>query len=434
MSDKVERYFLNAPRIINARFNPIVKALFEAWAISDENIVEEIKNTKDQIFVRTASGQYLDRLASGLGVSRPASLGLLDSDFQELIPNLSLKAKQVRQIFYDTMDVFWGPLFSRANVTSLNFEPFNVIIGDKLQVTINHSITEEVEALPGDIAISGAATAEELAAIFSRLKNATPSVIEDQISGNKFINLRTNTPGSRGSIEVLSSSMVGGAKVDFPLEEVDILDLDQRTVVYEITHRELIIEIPAFVPTLRRILRGSHHFHQDETLEAPIPPNNGVWAGSFLFNPGGSAFSLTGQKTTISENLEAGSVYTKVTVASGNNIPDEKGFIMFDFGRSTQEFPVPYIARPNNNTILLDPSYVFQKTHLSGASINFIEDRQAYKPRTTGADLPIYFTSPVSARTIVQGLLETLAAAGVVVVFKILLPKYKYLVENPYAE
>lgn len=433
MSEKIERYFQNAPKVINARINPIVKALLEAWAISDEEIVTQLQNTKDQIFVRKAEGEFLDRLASSVGVSRPASLGMLDPDFQELIPNLSLKAKQIRQTFYDTMDVFWGPLFSRANVTSVNYEPFNVSTGDKIKVTFNHSSTEELEVFPGDVAVNGAATAEELVAIFNRFKAGTGSVIEDQISSLKYVNIRTNTPGPRGTVEVLASSMVGGAKVDFALEEVDILDLDQRTSVYEINHKELIIEIPAFVPTLRRTLKGSHHFHETSALEPAIPPENGVWSGSFLFNPSGPAHTVTGQKTTILEVLQKGNVYTKVTVSSGNDIPDEQGYLIFNFGKSGEEFPVPYLARPNNNTILLDPSYVFQKTQLIGSTINFITQRQAYRPKETGDDLAIYFASPVSARTIVQGLLESLAAAGIVVVFKIILPKYKYLWDNPFA-
>lgn len=431
---KIERYIQNSPKVYKAKVNPVLNAILEAWAAGDAECETQIANTKEQLFVRTSRGQWLDRLGSGLGVDRPASLGLLDEDYQELIPNLSLKAKTVRSIFYDTMDVFWGPLFSRANITTLNVAPFNVSPGDVFKVIIDGIEADEVTALPEDIANPGAATAEEIAAILNRIDGITASVIQDQLSGTDYVNVRTDTVGPRGAIQVVASTMVGGSKLDFNLDENTILSLEQRTVIYEIRQRELIIEIPAVVPTLRRTLRGSHHFHSDETLEAPVPPNNGVWQGSFFFETSGPAFTVTSNYCESQEILEEGNVYTKVTVDDASNIPNEPGFLVFNFGREGQEQPVPYIGRPNNNTILLDPSHVFQKTHLANSSINYIQQKLAYTPRIDGSDLAIYFTSPVDARRIVQGLLRKLKAAGVVIKFIILLPEYRYLVDNPYAE
>lgn len=431
---KIDRYIRNSPAIYKAKINPIINALFDAWAEGDDSVEIDIQNTKDQIFVATAEGEFLDRLASSVGVSRPSEIGLLDEDFRQLIPNLSLKAKQVRSIFYDTMDVFWGPLFSRANITSSNFEPYNVSVGDKLVVIIDGTLTQEVVALDGEIATDGAATAEEIAAIISRLNNATGSVIQDELTGNNSVNIRTNTTGPRGSIEIDSSStMVSASKVDFLVDqEVTILDFDQRTTVYEINHREMIIEIPAIVPTLRRTLKGSHHLHADESIEPPVAPANEVWAGSFLFNPGGSAFTITQNSAVIQEILEEGEVYVKVTVDDASNIPDEPGFLIFGFGRSDEEFPVEYIGRPNDSTILLDPAHVFEKDHLVGTTVNFLSARDAYEPRQDGTDLAIYLTSPVDARAKVQEILETLKAAGIVITFRVLLPDYKYLCKNPF--
>jgi len=49
-----------------------------------------------------------------------------------------------------------------------------------------------------------------------------------------------------------------------------------------------------------------------------------------------------------------------------------------------------------------------------------------------GLDLAIYFPSPSDAREIVQGLLESLAAAGVIITFVIIAPEYRYIIDNPY--
>lgn len=432
MGEKLERYIQNAPKPLNVEFNPIINALLQAWAQSDEDLVTQIDNSKDQLFVPTANGSWLDRRASDLGVPRPTSLGISDTDFQKLIPNLSLKAKQIRSIFYDTMDVFWGPLFSRANLTSGNFAPFNVSPGDILQVEFDGQVTESVRVFTTDIVTPGAATADEVVALLGRLKRGTPSVLEDAITGHEFINLRTNTPGSRGIVQVLGGNLSTSGKLNFSLNAVNILDLAQRTVIYEITPRELIIEIPASVPTLRKDLKGSHHFHQDSTLASPVPPNDGIWQGSFFYDPQ-IGFTVTSQNARIQEVIQKGQVVTKVTVDDASKIPNAPGFLIFDFGTGAQESPVPYLGVSNNQTVLINAAHVFQHTHNSSAFINVISPTlQGYEPNTDGQDLAIYMTSPVNDRTIVQGLLEKLVAAGVIITFKILLPNYKYLIINPY--
>lgn len=431
---KFDRFARVIPKLYKPRVNPAVKGLLRAWAVSDDEIVQQLKNTKAQIFVRNAEGEYLDRLGSGLGVSRPAALGLLDSDFQELIPNLSLKAKQVRKIFYDTADIFWGPLFSRANTETQNVAPFNVSAGDIFKVKVDNGDEQSIKALAGDIATPGAATADEIATILSRAKSATVSVIEDQLTGDKSINIRTNTPGPKGSIEVVSSTMVGASKLDFTLQNFKITDLDQRVALYQIRSRELIIELPAIVPALRRTLKGSHHFHTDSTLESPVAPENGVWQGSFLFSPTGVSYTVTQKVATLQQAVMAGSVVPTLTVSGADDIDNAPGYLIFDWGKNNEEQPVRYIGRPNANTLLIDPSHVFTKSHAIGEQINLLVfDLKPAVPRTAGDDLAIYLTSPSDAREIVQTILRNLAAAGVIVTFVILAPDYAYLSTNPYA-
>lgn len=435
MSDKVDRYIQNLPKVFKAGNNPIMNALIQALSESDTDLSNALEATKAQLFVRTAGGQYLDRLSSGVGVRRPSEIGLLDDKFQELIPNLSLKPKQVRKIFYDTMDVFWGPLYSRANTTSNNFAPYNILIGETLNVVVDQGKTQTLKIKTGDLAIPGVATAEEIVSLLNtRIKGLTASVIRDQLTGKKYVNVRTDTPGPRGSIEILSSStMISLIKLDFTLREFKVTDLSQRTVVYEIVNKELIIEIPAVVPSLRRTLKGSHHFHLDATLESPVPTANGIWAGSFMFSRQASTFTVTGKNAHIQEVIQAGQVYTKVTVDDSTKIPNSSGFLVFNYGRSNEEAPVPYISVPNTNTVLLNASHVFQKTHGINSFINFIlPEISRYAPRTNGQDLPIYLTSPVNARQLIQELLINLAAEGVLVTFVILLPEFRYICGNPY--
>jgi hypothetical protein len=105
---------------------------------------------------------------------------------------------------------------------------------------------------------------------------------------------------------------------------------------------------------------------------------------------------------------------------------------ILNFGRATEEVPIRYRGVPNSNTILIDPSYVFENDHAAGESINVISSQMPYIPRKSGVDLAIYFTSPSGAREIVEQILDTLKAAGIIIRFLVLAPKYKYLIDNPY--
>lgn len=429
-----KKYLATLPSVFKPEFNPVFRALLLAIASSDAEICQQVQNGKDQLFIRTASGAKLAELAQSLGVAKPATLGLTDTEFQELVPNLSLKPKQLKKSFYDTADVFWGPLFSRANIITNNIATYNLNVGDELTFAIDNGLQQTVKVLTGDIATPGAATAEELVILLSKLNQITAEVIEDSITGNKTVNLRTNTPGAVGSIEVFASSGIGTSKVDFTIGKFDILDLNQRVAVYNINPNELLIEIPAIVPALRRTLKGSHHFHQDGTLEPPKGAQQGIWAGSFLFNPTGTNgnFTITGQKAIIQQAVNKGQVLTSLSVDSTSSFNATSGTLVFGFGTTTQEVPVGFRGVPNSNTILIDPSYTFANDHPIGTTINVISDQKAYTPTRDGTDLAFYLTSPSGARDIVEGILKTLAAAGVKVKFLVLAPTYKYLLDNPY--
>lgn len=433
-SNSLTKMTTSIPKVYSPETNRVLFALLNAIALSDDHVEAAIALAKDQLFVRTATGNNLNILGKSLGVQRPPTLGLPDPDYQELIPNLSLKPKQIRKSFYDTADVFWGPLFSRANVTSRNFAPFDVSQDDVFSISVNNGPIQSVKALAGNIALNGIATAQEIVDILSRLKGITPSIVIDTVSGNQFVNIRTNTPGPVGKLSIKSSSMISGSKLDFVLGDFDILDLDQRVVVYNIRPNELFIEIPATIPALRRTLKGSHHFHQDATIEPQVPPSNGIWQGSFFFNPSGSVSSatVTSQKCLTQQTISRGSIYTSIAVDNNSAFKTSSGEILFGFGTSIQEGPVKYRGIPNDNTILLDPAYIFKNDHASGANINVVLANKPYVPRPNGQDLAIYLTSPSGSRQIVQGILASLAAEGIVVKFKVLAPIYRYILDNPY--
>jgi hypothetical protein len=262
----------------------------------------------------------------------------------------------------------------------------------------------------------------------------TATIQVDALTGDEAVNIRSNTPGAAGALEIMASSMVGVSKLNFEIKKYEIIQRPQRVVIYEIRPNEVLIEIPAIVPALRRTLKGSHHLHADSTLEAPVPPSNGIWQGSFLYDTSGSqqTFTVSRQKALTEEVLQKGNVYTKVTVDDTVNITAQSGFMVFGWGLDSEEQPVRFRGIPNSKTVLLDPSYVFKKDQPIGTPVNVIVDQKPYKPRRDGTDLAIYLTSPSDAREVVQKILASLAAAGVIVNFVVLAPDYIYHIDNPY--
>lgn len=433
-SDKLQKTYRSFPKVFKPQNNPVLNALIQGFSGEDAEILTQLENTKAQLFVRTAEGQYLNKLAASRGVARPTALGLTDTEFQNLIPNLSFKAKQIRRTFYDTMDVFWGPLFSRANVAAVNAAPYNISAGDEFKIAIDNGEPQTVKVLTSDVATPGSATITEIQTILNRIQGLTTTIKDDPSTGFQYIVCYTNTPGMKGAIDILSSSGFGSSKVNIIVNKYELWQQAQRSIVYEIRPNELVIEIPAVVPALRRTLRGSHHFHADATLEGPVAPAMGIWQGSFLFDPSGSqaSFSTTSQAAEIQEVINKGSIYTKVTVDSTASFIAPEGYLIFGWGTNHQELPVKYRGIPNTNTVLLDPSYVFKFTHEVGTSINVLNSQLPFEGAKDGSDLAIYLTSPSGARTIVQSLLRTLEAAGIIINFVVLAPKYKYLISNPY--
>ncbi len=432
MSLVLDKFIKSMPKVYNTGGNSIIYTLLSAIAGSDDEILTQIQNTKAQLFVNSASGTYLNTLASNLGVARPLQLGMSDSKFQTLIPNLSFKPKTILKSFYDTADVFWGESYSRANVTGTNTAPFAVSVGDTFTITIDNQITQSVTAKIGDIAVDGVATATEIANILNQITRITANVIEN-LDGTQQVNIQTNTPGLRGSIEFDETNYFSDVGPNFT-GKFTLDNLNQRVAVYQINPGEVIIELPAFVPIIRDTLKGSHHFHTDNTIESPVAPSNGVWQGSFLFSRTQNPFVPTNITTTLTQDIAKGSYLTTLSVASTEDIPTTGGRLVVDFGLNNQEYNINYYNVLNANTIEISASNPFTFDHFTGAVVNIQMAGQIspYLPRSNGQDLAVYMPSMVAARTLVQELLAGLAAEGIIVKFVILSPTYTYTITSPF--
>lgn len=434
--DKILKISYNLPPLFNALTNKNWKALISAIGGSDNTITTQIANTLAQLFVQTASGTYLDTLASGYGVSNPTQLSLDDASFSQLIPVMSLYPKQVTATMVALMDVVWGPTYTRANIQSNNPEPFNVSPGDTITLLVDNNAAVSYTVQTGQIATSGAATAQELVNIINNISTVTASVQENLINDENYVNIRTNTAGTDGSIQAENSGMVSPTKLDLPTNKVQIQELPLHAAIFQIYNRQLNFEIPALVPLLKRTLLGSHHWHQTYSMEPPEPSDNDIWVGSFLYHRDGTegGFTVTSKLATLAQNIQKGQVYANLIATGATNIPNQTGNLIIDFGLNTQEGPIPYFGIPGANLVFISPDFIFQYNHSPGSIINYLSNVSYYQPRTNGQDYAVYLTSPVAARDTAEGLIEDLVASGVVCVFDVVLPIYTYpFPVNPYA-
>jgi hypothetical protein len=658
---KVQRYINFLPPVYKAGTNPFVTALVTALATSDAEVELQIHQAGRQIFQKTAEGKYLDALGSNVGVRRPIAVNLSDEGYRQLIPALSYKPKQIRKTMYEVLDIFWGPLYSRSNVTSYSEEPYNlgnvvtltgtltfqnnsltvsgsgtsfltqvqsgdfvklgthsnsvftrvarVISNTQLSlaspypggennlvytgggscytakyliVQIDEKEEQKVILAPNYFAITNSVTAAEVAtainAVFPNSKAAnslTASTVQDYIKGTTFLNIRTNTPGPTGAVHIIdgtanvyangvanfsgnevyvsneaAAQFSNGMSVrvgsttqsaitttvsfivnDSPINGIStiyvsntvsayllgdsnyiyqvgklglfegeklVTDLNLQTVIYEINPKELIIRMPITVPALRRALEGSSHSRGnwsgkitsvDNTLKtvtvnlddevkanyfigktlsnqlnnfeilgntsgqsgvvfqfsptddlsvlSTLTGENGIvilgdnYQGSFVFDPNTTPYIATSRRCVLNQQIDAGNIYNSITVDGASEIEDELGYLILAMGKENVEQPVKYRSRPNNNTLLLDPSYIFTKTHLPGEIINVLGPTlRGYSPRITGDDLAVYVTGIQEASVIVQEILQSIAASGVKITFIIDAPQYNWYDTN----
>jgi len=723
---KLERYQKTIPPNYQLGVNTFVTALVQGLAKGDADIEVEFVEAGKQIFTETAEKVFLDNLGSGVGVIRPAQVNLSDDKFRRLIPTMSFKPKQVRATMYDVLDVFYGPLFSRANLISFANQPFNmgavqaltgtvtfqtgspIVSGvgslflselqigtfirfsahgneffgkvasitsntqlrlsldytggsgnalfagvgifynaNTLKVIVDERTEQTLELSPIFMANTQIVDAAEIVQAINNATNVqttagtiTASVIEDPINDKFFIDIRTDTPGSTGSLQitggtanqfafinqnnnvqqifidndlasqfsVTDSVRVGSKSLPETVTTISAIDtdtpvvgttritvavdvgqytesdkgyiyingdlglstdknlvtqLDLQTVIYEVNSKELVVRMPATVPSLRRALTGASHprgswygdilsvdnsaktvtanmfdfvntntlageklatgfeefeivshtlgtegvvltldplsdlskiFDTATSLTGTVTIGSGTdavsgagtafttelsegdiiiignevhsvktitdntnlilarnhvdgatgvnfttmpegldkftiisdtFVSAYVYDPENTSFTATSVRCRLDQVISKGTINPTITVEDASDIPDTLGKLIFDFGRSNQEVPVIYRGRPNNNTLLLDPSYVFENTHLAGEIINLITSPVLpTTPAKDGTDYATFITGLKEARIAVQNLIRQIKAAGVSVRFIVDTPSY----------
>jgi hypothetical protein len=142
--------------------------------------------------------------------------------------------------------------------------------------------------------------------------------------------------------------------------------------------------------------------------------------GPYLYDPS-QPFTISDKGSTLT--AQASPTTNKIIqVANANNFPDSQGFIILGYGTSRQEGPIPYLARPSSNSLLLNPSYRIKNTHPVGTDVALVASNGPVIISKTGTDLPFYLTDVVAGRVYAEDLIKMVVATGIRLVITILYP------------
>lgn len=186
--------------------------------------------------------------------------------------------------------------------------------------------------------------------------------------------------------------------------------------VYQPSARMLQVFLPAATKVVRRERTGSAHLHDPADPQSLLPGQE----GPYMYDSS-QPFTVSEIGTTLAQNLD-GTMARVITVADSSLFPDKQGDIMLGYGTSKQEGPIPYIARPSNNTLLISPAYTIKNSHASGTDVALIAEKAPANVSRDGLDYPFYITDVVSGRLYAQDLINSVAATGINIVFTILYP------------
>lgn len=188
------------------------------------------------------------------------------------------------------------------------------------------------------------------------------------------------------------------------------------TGLFQSTPGVLQVFLPATTKIVRRFREGAAHLPEDSTLSSEFQ-------GPFLFNPNEAGSTITENSAELNQEINRGQSFRIVDIKNTvGDIPDDQGFILFDFGTSNQEGPVRYIGRPSATSLALDPSHVFSFDHSVDSDITLISERKSHVPKEDGSDFPAFLTGSVSGRIFAEQLLLELTATGITLIIIVVFP------------
>ena len=152
--------------------------------------------------------------------------------------------------------------------------------------------------------------------------------------------------------------------------------------------------------------------------------NTGIY-GPYMYDTA-APFIVSSYVANTAQAISTGNIVLNLSIDVPNNIPDEQGFLIFDYGLNTQEGPVRYLYKASDSTLALDPAYVFKYNHEVGATVTAIRRKGAVVLSGLGKEYAFYVSDPAMARQILQDLIAQVKSVGLFLEYIIRYPKLYY--------
>lgn len=159
-------------------------------------------------------------------------------------------------------------------------------------------------------------------------------------------------------------------------------------------------------------------------LTTAISEANTRLQGAYVWDPA-APYVLSSATAKIQDPIVAGHIVRLLNI-SDNEIPNESGFLIFDYGKNTQEGPVKYLYKPADNVLALDPSYIFTQDHAVDSGVTMLSHKGPHAMQGLAAEYGPYVTNPSDARFILEQLIKSVASAGIFINFLVRYPEQLY--------
>lgn len=147
--------------------------------------------------------------------------------------------------------------------------------------------------------------------------------------------------------------------------------------------------------------------------------------GPYMYDTA-SSFVVAGYTGKTVQGITSGNIVLNLQIETPNSIPDEQGYLVFDYGLNTQEGPVRYLYKASEGSIALDPAYIFKYNHPVGSTITAIRRKGSYILSGLGKEYAFYVSDPSMALQILQDLISKVKSTGVFLEYIIRYPELYY--------
>ncbi len=201
--------------VFKTRTNVNIKALVEASGTQDQFTADLIEEVKRQLFLRTASGKYLDYIGSNNKIERPRLIGLSDAQYRNYISILANNPKQIKSIVDSILDLFYEKAAVYAYAETESASPYVLSDGTYLLLEIDGSEAVRLDFATNDFVSISSATATELAlAINKKSDQVFAEVKNDYETDLEYVRIFSKTQGSTGSVRVFGGSTQNALRLE----------------------------------------------------------------------------------------------------------------------------------------------------------------------------------------------------------------------------